>query len=335
MFDTVRLYKRGVDGKDFQLNVSKLKKTIDEVNDTVSHHNIFSFPGDYDDEVKLYIDYDLHLRQGVNISFSIPKVANGSQLENFRLSDRDRLYSNLECYLNDLIDIDYRNMQVSRLDITSNIYTDGEVRYYINALQSSYCKYRNYKTDFYPGESFTIHNKSRRIVLYDKIKEQIYKNKRAKRKLDINTNILRYEIRNNRSRDVKALLGKDLLFDDLFNEAVFLDAISVQQRYFRDLFLNKHIQQSLFETDRLLVELINKRWSRNLINRFLVKKQLDSNDFSFLELEALFGDYYTERGLRKALKELRELKFLTANTTYTILEEVYNKISDLHYYLVA
>lgn len=330
MYDTVRLYKRGVDGKDFQLNINKLKRTIDEVNDTVSHHNIFSFSGDYDDEVKLYIDYDLHLRQGVNISFSIPKVANGSQLDNFRLSDKDRLYSNLECYLNDLIDIDYRNMQVSRLDVTSNIYTDGEVRYYINAIQSSYCKHRNYKTDFYPNESFTIHNKSRRIVLYDKIKEQIYKNKRAKRKLDINANILRFEIRNNRSRDVKALFNRDLLFDDLFSEAVFLDAISIQRRYFRDLFLNKHIQQSLFETDKLLVELINKRWSRNLINKFLVKKQLDNDNFSFTELEALFAGLYTERGLRKALKELRELKFLTANTTYTILEEVYEKIGNLH-----
>lgn len=329
MYDTVRLYKRGVDGKDFQLNINKLKRTIDEVNDTVNYHNIFSFPGDYD-EVKLYIDYDLHLRQGVNISFSIPKVANGTQLDNFRLSDKNGLYQNLEHYLSDLIDIDYKNMQVSRLDITSNIYTDGEVRYYINAIQSSYCKHRNYKTDFYPSESFTIHNKSRRIVLYDKIKEQIYKNKRAKRKLDINANILRFEIRNNRSRDVKALLGKDLLFDDLFNEAVFLDAISIQRRYFRDLFLNKHIQQSIFETDKLLVELINKRWSRNLINKFLVKKQLDSDNFSFTELEALFSGVYTERGLRKALKELRELKFLTVNTTFSLLEEVYNKIGNLH-----
>ncbi len=333
MYDTVRLYKRGVDGKDFQLNVSKLKKTIDEVYDTVSHHNIFSF-GENND-VKLYIDYDLHLRQGVNISFSIPKVANGTQLDNFILSDKEKLYSNLEHYLNDLIDIDYKNMQVSRLDITSNIYTAGEVRYYINAIQSSYCKHRNYKVDYYVNESFTIHNKSRRIVLYDKMKEQMDKNKRAKRRLGINGNILRYEIRNNRSRDVKALFNRDLLFNDLFSEATFLDAISVQQRYFRDLFLNKHIQQSLFETDKLLVELINKRWSRNLISKFLVKKQLDSNDFSFLELEALFGDYYTKRGIRKALKELRELKFLTVNTTFSLLEEVYNKISDLHYYLVA
>lgn len=330
MFDTVRLYKRGVDGKDFQLNINKFKRTIDEVNDTVNYHNIFSFPGENNDEVKLYIDYDLHLRQGVNISFSVPKVANGTQLDNFRLSDKNRLYENLEYYLNDLIDIDYKNMKVSRLDITSNIYTDGEVRYYINALQSSYCKHRNYKVDYYVNESFTVYNKSRRFVIYDKIKEQIDKNRGKKKQNSKDINILRYEIQNKRGRDVKALLGKDLLFDDLFNEAVFLDAISVQRRYFRDLFLNKHIQQSIFETDRFLIELINKRWSRNLINKFLVKKQLDSDNFSFTELEALFSGVYTERGLRKALKELRELKFLTVNTTFSLLEEVYNKIGNLH-----
>jgi len=321
MFDTIRLYQKGENEKDFSLKTEKFKKVSDEFDHLERFYNVFT-----DKEVSLFIDYDLYIKGGVSITFSVPKVANGTQLKNFKLCDVEKLKKNLAKLLQDKIEIDFEKMKVSRLDISSNIETNLEAKYYVNCLMELYTKQSNYKKLLHENESFTIYNKSRRFVFYDKVQEQI------KKGLETNLrkkNIFRYEIQNNKGRDVRNILGKDFYFFELFRESVFLDCVNIQKKYFKKLFLNDKEQLDLFETDKKLIETFAST-SKNIVKNFLVKKYLDEDLITFQEIELLFSNYYTSRGLRKVMKELKELKFLQVKSNYSLLTEVYEKINNIY-----
>lgn len=320
MFDTIRLYKRGYLGKDFRIKESLFNKIYDVDNELSSYVNQF------DDLVRVSFD---KYKKGLIISFSAQKVANGTQLVNLKISDCDKLFDNLYRILSDAVSVDLEDMSVSRLDITSNILVESKVKYYINTLQSKFRKRLNYRTDFYKDESFTIFNKSRRIVFYDKVKEQKDKN------LDVvNMNILRYEIQNKKKRDIKTLLKRDFTFKELFSESVFIDCVKIQKHYFSEFFTNGgHF--SFFESERALIEALKLKFSnRNLIKNYIVKSYLDKSKVNYNDLEMLFSEHYSARGLKKALDEIKEIEFLTYNTDYSILMEVERKINELYKYVI-
>lgn len=319
MFDTIRLYKQGVDGKDFVIDKSQFKKSISVDDEVESYVNQFG-------SGLVRVSYD-RSKKGLSIAFSAPKLAFGTQIENIKVSNYDLLLSNLVNILEGVVDVDYSNMKVSRLDITSNLELDGNVKYYINTLQSKFRKVGNYKTDFYKDESFTIFNKSRRFIFYDKIKEQMDKGVLVG---NYERKILRYEIQNKRGRDIYTLLKRNYTFKELFRESVFIDCIKVQKQFYSKFFTNGgHI--SFFETERALIEAVKLQFgSRNLIRNYLLKSYLSNGKVNYQTLETLFTDYYSKRGLSKALKELKELEFLSVNTDYSILIEIENKINNLH-----
>lgn len=334
MFDTIRLYQRGENECDFRLFIDgNYKKQVSEKNEVFRYYNTFeSETGN-----KVYVEYDEMMKQGVNINFSAPLIANGSQLQPFKLSDYSKLLDNLHKTLSGKIDIDIENMSVSRLDITSNIITNNSAKDYISALSRSYINQRNYRTDIIKNETFTIHNKSRRFVFYDKITEMLSKGEKEKvtGSQKEERNILRFEIQNKRGRDVKGILKKDFILSELFQESVFLDCVSVQSDQFNRLFMNNKKQIDMFENDRQLIkQIFQEKGKKTLANRFLMKKQLDSGLLSFREIEELLSDYYTPRGMRKQLKEFRDLKFMTVDSQYSLLSEIENKIKQL-YQLVA
>ena len=322
MFDTIRLYKQGK-LKDFNLSDEHFRTSLDIQGAIEKKFNSFS------DEFgnKVVVEYD-EIKQGLNISFSAQKIANKTQIKNFCLSDKDKLISELYKILEKKVDVDFEKMRVSRLDICSNIETEHKVKYYLQALSNIVYPIRNYKKDYYQDESLTIYNKSRRFLFYDKIAEIEQKRLEKLKSVDKNRNIFRYEIQNKRGRDIKTLLKKDYLFQDLFTESVFLDCIKVQKNQYKTLFLNKNEQFNLFESDKKIIEILLETSKRNVALKFLSKNALE-NGVSFQYLETLLSDYYTKRGLRKMFKELKELVLLSVKTQDSLVIDLFNKFEQL------
>lgn len=326
MFDTIRLYQKGENERNFKIYPSQFKKQMNEFDKIDCYRNIFKVPVS---KASVFVEYDSIIKQGVNITFSIPKVAGINLLSNFHLSDKSKLINNLSETLKEVIDIDFENMDVSRLDVSSNLETESDVKHYINCLISSYVAQKNYKSLLFENESFTIYNKSRRIVCYDKITEQLKSGTPIPKEQREKKNIFRFEIQNKRGRDTKQFYGRGFKFNELFTESVFLDSISNQKKYFKNLFMNNKEQLNLFETDKKLIDRLMGKGKRGLVQRFFLKKYLDSDSFNFYDIDLYFNTIYSKRTIRRITKEFRELKFLAVNSEYDLLSELYGKFDGL------
>lgn len=331
MYDTTRTFQRGQDGKEFKINADKLQKRLNEKDEVVAYFNkIIDKKGN-----TIWVEYDIQKKQGLILNFNMPKIANNTQIENFKISDKEKLYENLYEAIDGVVDVDIDKMRVSRLDVTMNIETENKVGNYINALASSYVSSRNYKEDFFSDESFTIHNNSRRFVFYDKIKEQ---KEQGAENLP-NKNILRLETQNSKGRDVANFFkSKDrFYFNEIFKEAVVLDALYFQRENFKRLFMSKNIETKK-ENEKAVIDSLYKKSNRNLVIRYITKEVLNSKGFSFQKYENDFKAYYTERGMRKVLNYLRDLQFLSVKDSRQntdLVSEVYDKLNDLSDKLVA
>lgn len=99
--------------------------------------------------------------------------------------------------------------KITRLDIGATFQMDYPVKFYLDLLQSS----DRYKVSEYSGETKQFYNSLRKVIFYDKIKEQQKKNKKILAQLfgpnSSSLHLLRYEIQ------YKKKLNSQLGFRDL------------------------------------------------------------------------------------------------------------------------
>ena len=325
MIDTISLYHAGRNGTDFNLNVKEFNSNVSKSGQINNYQSNFILKDK--DKRNIYIKNDLN-NSYVLLTFSVPKLIYGNSLENIQVKDKDSIMNILTGRLTGILDADFQNWSVSRLDVTKNIEVNHSVSGYITALKKAYdVTQGRYLFSNVKDESLTINNNSRRFVIYDKVKEQIAGKELSRNKAKEYGNILRLEVQHKKSEHIKTSFKRKFYFSELFSEKVFNDFSKFQLSFF-DKFYTPGGQYQLFIQDVALAELIFSKYNkRDMLKNFLVKKYLNENEIDNSVLQDIFKKYYKSRqSIHKALKQINELARLGTATVPDIIDEIRYKL---------
>lgn len=325
MIDTISLYHSGRNGTDFNLNFKEFNSNVSKFGQINNYQNNFILKDK--DKRNIFIKNDLN-RNYVLVTFSVPKLLYGNSLENIQVKDKDPIINILTGRLKGILDADFQNWAVSRLDVTKNIEVENSVSGYITALRKAYdVTQGRYLFSNVKDESLTITNNSRRFVIYDKVKQEL-----ATKEISRNTakgygNILRLEVQHKKAKHIQTSFKRKYFFSELFSEKSFSDFNKFQLSFF-DKFYCKGGQYELFIQDVALAELIFAKYNkRNLVNNFFAKKYLNENEIDNSALKEVVKKYYKSRqGLNKALKQINELAKLGTSTVPDVIDEIRLKL---------
>lgn len=325
MIDTISLYHAGRNGTDFNLNLKEFNSNVSKSGQINNYQNNFILKEK--DKRNIYIKNDLN-RSYVLVTFSVPKLIYGNSLENIQVKDKDSIMNILTGRLTGILDADFQNWSVSRLDITKNIEVVNSVSGYITALKKAYdVTQGRYLFSNVKDESLTINNNSRRFVIYDKVKQELASKEISRNSAKEYGNILRLEVQHKKAKHIYTSFKRKYFFSELFSEKSFNDFNKFQLSFF-DKFYCKGGQYDLFIQDVALAELIFAKYNkRDLAKNFFVKKYLNENEIDNSVLQDIFKKYYKSRqGLHKALKQINELARLGTATVPDIIDEIRYKL---------
>jgi len=324
MLDTISLYLPGRNGTDFSLNLKEFNSSVSKSGQINNYTNNFILKDK--DKRNIFIKYDLN-RNYVITTFSVPKLLYGNSLENVQVKDEDSVMNILTGRLTNILDADFENWQVSRLDITKNIEVKNNVSGYITALKKAYdVTQGRYNFTNVKDESLTINNNSRRFVIYDKVKEQIANKDISRNKGKDYGNILRLEVQHKKAKHIHTSFKRKFHFSELFSEKSFNDFSKFQLSFF-DKFYSPGGQYQLFIQDVALTELIFYKFNkRDLLKNLLVKKYLNENEYDKDAMQDILRKYYSRQGLNKAMKQINQLSKLGTATVPDIIDEIRYKL---------
>ena len=324
MLDTISLYLPGRNGTDFSLNLKEFNSSVSKSGQINNYTNNFILKDK--DKRNIFIKYDLN-RNYVITTFSVPKLLYGNSLENVQVKDKDSVMNILTGRLTNILDADFQNWQVSRLDITKNIEVKNNVSGYITALKKAYdVAQGRYNFTNVKDESLTINNNSRRFVIYDKVKEQIANKDISRNKGKDYGNILRLEVQHKKAKHIHTSFKRKFHFSELFSEKSFNDFSKFQLSFF-DKFYSPGGQYQLFIQDVALTELIFYKFNkRDLLKNLLVKKYLNENEYDKDAMQDILRKYYSRQGLNKAMKQINQLSKLGTATVPDIIDEIRYKL---------
>lgn len=324
MLDTISLYLPGRNGTDFSLNLKEFNSSVSKSGQINNYTNNFILKDK--DKRNIFIKYDLN-RNYVITTFSVPKLLYGNSLENIQVKDKDSVMNILTGRLTNILDADFQNWQVSRLDITKNIEVKNNVSGYITALKKAYdVTQGRYNFTNVKDESLTINNNSRRFVIYDKVKEQIANKDISRNKGKDYGNILRLEVQHKKAKHIHTSFKRKFYFSELFSDKVFSDFSKFQLSFF-DKFYSPGGQYQLFIQDVALTELIFYKFNkRDLLKNLLVKKYLNENEYDKDAMQDILRKYYSRQGLNKAMKQINQLSKLGTATVPDIIDEIRYKL---------
>jgi len=324
MIDTVSLYLSGRNGINFDMNLSEFNSSVNKTGQVNNYSNNFTLSAK--DKRNIYIKYDVNRCYNI-ITFSVPKLLYGSSLENVKVTDKDALMNILSGRLNGILDGDFNNWQVSRLDITKNIEVKNSIPGYITALKKAYdINQGRYNFTNVKDESLTINNNSRRFVIYDKVKEQIANKELSRNKSKEYGNILRLEVQHKKARAINTSFKRKYTFEELFTEENFKDFSDFQLKFFEKFYCNSG-QYEMFIQDVAIADLIFSQYNkRDLAKNFLAKKYLNKNEYDISELKDILSLHYSRQGVNKALKQINILAKLGTETVADVLEEIRFKL---------
>jgi len=323
MIDTIKLYIPGRNNEAFELNEDSFKKKLNEKNEPELFYNTFYEEG----KQPIYIANDLQ-RNYALIQFSVPKLLYKNSLVNLKQEDTPKLEGILQDRLKGIFNTDYRNAQISRLDVTQNIDVENEIPVYIHSLHGAYNKDKRYKEEVFSNETITIKNNSRRFTLYDKVKEALANKDISNSEAKASNNILRFEIQHSKAKHIKTSFNRNYTFDQILQEGFFETAKLFQINSFDKLFCN-YGNYELFMQDIAIMEVVAKYSKRNLLKNFVLKSISDKTDYKhdMNEYENLLEMAGMKRpGRHKALKELRTLLSLARLKTSDLIEEIRSKL---------
>ena len=325
MIDTVSLYHKGYNGTDFNLNVKEFNSNVSKSGQINNYQNNFILKDK--DKRNIYVKYDLNRSYAI-LTFSVPKLLYGNSLENIRVKDKDDVINILTGRLTGILDADFQNWSVSRLDVTKNIEVENNVSGYITALKKAYdVTQGRYLFSNVKDESLTINNNSRRFIIYDKVKEQIAGKELSRNKAKDYGNILRLEVQHKKAEHIKTSFKRKYFFSELFSDKVFSDFSKFQLSFF-DKFYSPGAQYHLFIQDVALAELIFSEYNkRDLLKNFLLKKYLNENEIDNSVIQDILRKYYKSRqSIHKAIKQINQLAKLGTATVPDVLDEIRFKL---------
>ena len=325
MIDTISLYHAGRNGEDFNINFKEFNSSVSKKGQINNYTNNFILKEK--DKRNIFVKYDLN-RNYTIVTFSAPKLIYGNSLHNIKVKDKDDLLNVLTGRLTGILDADFQNWKVSRLDVTKNIEVNNNVSGYITALKNAYdVSQARYKYSNIKDESLTINNNSRRFIIYDKVKEEIANGEISRSQAKHYGNILRLEVQHKKARAITTSFKRKYFFEDLFTEKSFQDFSKFQLQFFDKFYCNSG-QYRLFIQDVALAELIFMGYSkRDLMKNFFIKKYINENDIDLSAVQDVMRPLYkTKQGLSKALKQIDQLAKLGTSTVEDVLQEIRLKL---------
>jgi len=328
MIDTISLYQRGIIGSEYDIKTDNFYVTTAPQKAGIPPKNKYynTFYEDTKAKTKaINIQVDAVNNYSL-ITFSAPKLIYGNSLKTFKLEDSENVIDILENRLKGIYEADFRNMQVSRLDVTKNIKTNSEVSLYIDALNEAVKDNKRYKVTKFNNESIVIANKSKRLTLYDKVKEAIREDAMKGNEARTYGNILRIEAQLKKSQHIENVFKKKFLFSELFTEGTFLDLKKYLVTFFDNSFCN-YGQYEMFMQDIALIDVVSSYSKRNVLKNFLITKNAHNIEIDYRHLEELLKYRGLSRqGSRKALKELERLMLLRITKVNDAIDEVRLKL---------
>lgn len=325
MIDTVSLYLSGRNGQEFDVNLKEFNSSVNKTGQVNNYSNNFILKAK--DKRNIYIKYDVNRCYSI-VTFSVPKLLYGNSLENIQVTDKDLVLNILSGRLNGILEADFQNWNVSRLDVTKNIEVKNSVSGYITALKKAYdVSQGRYNFTNVKDESLTINNNSRRFIIYDKVKQELDIKEISRSEAKTKGNILRLEVQHKKTKHIQTSFRRKYNFDELFTEKTFQDFSNFQLNFFDKFYCNSG-QYQMFIHDVALAELIFATYSkRDLAKNFLVKKYLNENEYDTSDIQDILRPHYSSRqGLNKALKQINTLAKLGTDTIADVLDEIRLKL---------
>ena len=326
MLDTISLYQSGKNGSDFNINFKEFGSLVSKTGQINSYQNNFTLSDK--DKRNIFIKCDLN-NNYVLATFSIPKLLYGNSLNNIQVKDKDEVLNILTGRLKGILEADFENWNVSRLDVSKNIQVKGEVPEYITALKKAYdVTQGRYQLSIIKDETLTVSNKSRRFIIYDKIKEEISNKEISRNDAKEFGNILRLEIQHKKAKHIETSFKRKYLFDELFTEKNFNDFREFQKTFFDKFFCNSG-KYEMFIQDYSMADLIFLNYGkRNLLKNFLIKKHFSDskNEFDRSYLQNILKPHISKQAVNKAIKEFDKLLRLGNTTVLDIIEEIRYKL---------
>lgn len=324
MYDTVAIYCKGRNGQDFDLKPAKFRK-VEFGGEVENYHNVF-----YDSNGKRAISVKNDLKNDYAlVSWSIPKMIKGHSLYDFRIEDTDKLLRELNKRLDGIIQADFLNWQVSRLDIARNMIVDHKTGLYVEALRQSVETGKRYKVKAFGNETILIYNKSRRYEMYDKVIEQLKVKDISRNEAKRFGNVLRFENQNKKGQHIQTTFGsvKPIMFNELFTPGMIADSKQVLINAYDQFFCN-YGQSEMFANDLALVDLVSKYSKRNILKNYVIRKSIeDGQPINYNYLQTIFREKLSDRGLRKAIKELQTLANLHTKRVSDVIDEIRYKLA--------
>jgi len=326
MIDTVSLYLSGRNGHEFDINLKEFNSSVNKTGQVNNYSNNFTHRAK--DKRNIYIKYDVNNYYSL-VTFSVPKLLYGNSLENIQVTDKDEVMNILSGRLNGILEADFQNWNVSRLDVTKNIEVKNSVSGYITALKKAYdVNQGRYNFTNVKNESLTINNNSRRFVIYDKLKQELDTKEISKLEAKEYGNILRLEVQHKKTKHIQTSFRRKYNFDELFTEKSFEDFSKFQLNFFDKFYCNSG-QYQMYIQDVALADLIFSNYSkRDIAKNLLVKKYLNESEYDTSALQDILRPHYKSRqGLNKALKDINRLAKLGTDTVADVLDEIRFKLA--------
>lgn len=329
MIDTLRIYqplfksmhKGSINLKKFNLHYS--------VTGEVVYINTF-----YNDRNKQPVTIKFNeTKDYVTITFSVPKIVYGSSIFNYSHTefDNDLLIASLSSRLRDIIEIDFLDMLVSRLDIAINVIVDCVVGAYLRAIKYCMDVSKRFKVQEYKESSLTIYNKSKRIIFYDKEQEQMQSKDLEGIYYEFTGKVLRFEIQLRDMKTIKKELGLgsiDLTLQDVLqNPGLFKNyLVKMFRKITKDYALSSDLKK--FQNDLGLIKKISEDRSRNVLFYFLIAKHVKDFDIETYDPLLLYAGY-SKRSIYNMKNKLREIEALNpVSEDFDLIKELDQKIEN-------
>lgn len=324
MIDTISLYKAGRNTKEFDLNLKEFGSHLSKTGQINYYDNNFRYKDK--DKRNIYVKYDLN-NSYMLLTFSAPKLLYGNSISEIEVKDNDRIVETLNNRLAGIVESDFNNMQVSRLDVSKNIQVELTPSHYITALKQSYdVTNGRYRLTTYKDESLTVSNQSKRFVIYDKILEQIASKELSRSQAKQYGNILRLETQHKKSQHIKTSFNKKFYMSELFTDKQFQSFKEFQLEQLNKFYCN-YGQYDLFLQDVAMMDLIYSYNKRNPLKNFLITKHIPIENINFEMAKDVLKPYQTKQGINKQIKEIRKLYQLQNKKVYDLLDEIKMKVS--------
>lgn len=325
MIDTISLHIAGRNNEHFQINESVFRKQQNEEGRTDILYNTFY---DKDKKRAIYVTNNVKDNYAL-LQFSAPKLLYGNSLENVKLEHTEKLEGILQNRLNGIFDTDFMNSKVSRLDVTQNIEVENEIPLYVHSLEKAYSGNKRYRVEKFSDETLTIKNNSRRILVYDKVREALENKDITRQEAKAYGNILRLEVQHKKGKHIQTSFNRLYTLTDILTDDFFRTAKNFHLKMFDNMFCNSG-NYELFMQDVALMQIVTNYNKKGRLKNFVLKSLTDKyehehNIKEYEELLKLSG--MSKDGIRKAINELQRILRLSKTRTSDIIEEVRIKLT--------